>query len=79
MLTKVKCTVVQTLRLCRGRTAHRGSRSIALLILDHDTRRGERSALRPGRSLPWERPSTYCTGGWLGPRAGLDRCEKFRH
>jgi hypothetical protein len=28
--------------------------------------------------LPRERPGTYCTGGWVGPRAGLDRCEKSR-
>ena len=31
---KVKCTVVQALRLCTGRTAHRGSRGIALLFHD---------------------------------------------
>ena len=49
---KVKCTLVQALRLCAGRTAHRGIRGIALLFLDHGTRRGEASALRPGRSLP---------------------------
>jgi len=49
---KLKCTIVQALRLCTGRTAHRGSRGIALLFLDHDTRRGEGSASRPGRSLP---------------------------
>jgi len=36
---KVKCTPVQALRLCTGRTAHRGSRVIALLFLDHGTRR----------------------------------------
>jgi hypothetical protein len=28
---KVKCTLVQALRLCTDRTAHRGSRGIALL------------------------------------------------
>jgi hypothetical protein len=28
---KVKCTLVQALRLCTGRTAYRGSRGIALL------------------------------------------------
>jgi len=37
---KVKCTLVQALRLCTGRTAHRGSRGIPLLFLDHGTRRG---------------------------------------
>ena len=36
---KVKCTLVQTQRLCTGRTAHRGSRGIALLFCDHGTRR----------------------------------------
>jgi len=37
---KVKCTLVQALRLCTGRTAYRGSRGIALLFHDHGTRRG---------------------------------------
>ena len=32
---KVKCTLVQALRLCIGRTAHRESRGIALPFLDH--------------------------------------------
>ena len=31
---------MQALRLCTGRTAHRGSRGIALLFHDHGTRRG---------------------------------------
>ena len=35
---KVKCTLVQALRLCTGRTAHRGSRGIALHFHDHGTR-----------------------------------------
>ena len=37
---KVKCTLVQALRLCTGRTADRGSRGIALPFHDHGTRRG---------------------------------------
>ena len=37
---KVKCALVQTLRLCTGRTAHRESKSITLLFLDDGTRRG---------------------------------------
>jgi hypothetical protein len=36
----IKVTLVQALRLCTGRTANRGSRSIALLFHDHSTRRG---------------------------------------
>jgi hypothetical protein len=39
---------------------------------------GEGSASHPGRSLPPGRPGTHCTGGWVGPRAGLDRCGKSR-
>jgi hypothetical protein len=35
----LKCTLVQALRLRTGRTAHRGSRGIALLFHDHGTRR----------------------------------------
>jgi len=27
---------------------------------------------------PRERPGTHNTGGWVGPRAGLDKCEKSR-
>jgi len=34
---KGKFTCVQELRLCTGRTAHRGNRSIALLFFDHGT------------------------------------------
>ena len=45
---RVKCTLVKTLRLCTGRTAHRWSRGIALLFLDNGTKRGEGSASRPG-------------------------------
>jgi len=37
---KVKCTLVQGLRLCTGHMAHWGSRGIALLFHDHSTRRG---------------------------------------
>jgi hypothetical protein len=30
----------------------------------------------PRPLYPWERPGTHCTGDWVGPRAGLDVCEK---
>jgi hypothetical protein len=36
----VKCSLVQVLRPCTGRTTHRGNRGIALLFHDHGTRRG---------------------------------------
>ena len=52
LIVKVKVTPVQALRLCTGRTAHRGNRGIALHFHDHGTRRGDASASRPGRSIP---------------------------
>ena len=74
----IKCTLVQALRLCTDRTAHTGSRGIALRFLDHGTRRDEVSAPRSGRSLPRERPGIDFTGGWMCPRPSLDRCGKSR-
>jgi len=32
----------------------------------------------PAATYPQERPGTDCTGGWVGVRAGLDRCGKSR-
>ena len=40
LFPKIKCTLVQALRLCTGRTARRGSRGITLLFHDHGTSRG---------------------------------------
>ena len=40
--------------------------------------RGGWSTPCPGRFTPRERLGTHCTGGWVGPRAGLDGCEKCR-
>ena len=37
---------------------------------------GQRHA--PAALCPRERPGTRCTGGWVGHRAGLDRCGKSR-
>ena len=31
----------------------------------------------PRPFYPRERPSTHCTRGWVGPRAGLDGCGKY--
>ena len=28
--------------------------------------------------LPGKRPGTHCTGSWVGPRAGQNRCGKSR-
>jgi len=72
-IIKVKCTLVQALRLCTGRTAHRGSRGIALLF--HDQRHeksGEGSASRPGRSLSQEK-TRYPLYRRLGGSQGRSR------
>ena len=67
---KVKCTLVHELRVCRGRTAHRGSRGIALLFHDHGTRRGWGVGVTP-RPLftPGKDPVPIVhEGGWVpGP------------
>ena len=39
---------------------------------------GKVVSLTPHLPLPRGRPSTHCTGGWVGPGAGLDRCGKSR-
>jgi hypothetical protein len=54
------------------------SGGIAQHFLNLGTRRGVWLASRPGRFYPGERPGTHCTGGWVGPGAGLDRCGKSR-
>ena len=32
----------------------------------------------PAALPPGKRPGTHCTGGWVGPRAGLDGGGKYR-
>jgi hypothetical protein len=32
----------------------------------------------PAALYPEERPDTHCTGGWMGPRGGVNRCGKSR-
>ena len=44
---KVKSTLVQTLRLCTGRTAYNSTRGIALPFHEHGTRRGEGVSVTP--------------------------------
>ena len=75
---KVKCTPVETLRLWTGRMAHRGSRGIALLFHDQRHYKGVRGQHHARPLYPWERPGTHCTGDWVDPRAGTDRCGKPR-
>ena len=44
---KVKCTTLQALSICTGRTARRGSRGIAIPFHDHGTRRGWEVSFTP--------------------------------
>ena len=76
---KVKVTLIQALRLCTGRTAHRECRGIALPFHDHGTRKWVRGQPHdPAALYSRKTPGTHCTGGWVGPRAGLERCGKSR-
>jgi len=52
--------------------AQRVGRGIALLFHDRGTRRGKWLAASPAALYPRERSGTLFTGGWVGPRAGLD-------
>jgi hypothetical protein len=71
IIIKVKVTLTDP-------KAQRGSRGIAPLVLDLGARRGWVVSTTTRSLYPRERPGTHCTGGWVGPRAGLDRCEKSR-
>jgi hypothetical protein len=55
-----------------------GGRGIALHSLDLGARRGWVVSTTPRPLYPREILGTHCTGGWVGPRAGLDLCEKPR-
>jgi hypothetical protein len=55
-----------------------GNRGIALLILNLSARRWWVVSTTPLPLYRRENPGTHCTGGWVGPRAGLDVCEKSR-
>ena len=74
-ITQVKCTLVQALRLCTGRTVHRGRRGLVVLFLDHGAGRGEVSASHPGRSLPLGKnryPFYRRLGGPQGRSGGVE-------
>ena len=75
---KVKVILVQALRLCTGRTAHRGSRDIALPFHYHGTRRrwGVSFTPRPLFTPGKDRYPLYRRLG--GPKAGLEKCGKSR-
>jgi hypothetical protein len=62
---------------CNRPEGPRGDRGIALLFLDLSARRGWVVSTTPRPLYPRERPGTHCTGGRVGPRAGLDVCKKY--
>jgi hypothetical protein len=64
----------KALRHCTDRTAPGGIGVELCSFLTTALEGGEGSALRPGRSLP----GIHCTGGCVGPMAGLERCGKSR-
>ena len=75
----LKCTLVQALRLCTGCMAHRGSRGIALLFLDHGTRRGWEVSVTPWPLFtPGNDPVPIVQEAEWAPEPVLDRCGKSR-
>jgi hypothetical protein len=75
---KVKCTLVQALRLCTRRTAYRWRRGIALLFHDHGTRKWRGVSVTPWPLFTPGKDPVSIVQGWVGSRAGLDRCGKSR-
>jgi hypothetical protein len=71
-MLKGKVTLEQATKTQRGR------RGIALPFLYLGVRWGLVVNATPRPLYPREIPGTHCIGGWVGPRAGLDRCEKYR-
>jgi hypothetical protein len=87
---KVKCTLVQALRLCTGRMAHRRSRGIALPFLDHGTRRGwvvsvtSRPLFTPGKDpVPIVQEAGWTPGPiWTGAEnlaTGIRSLDRLAH
>ena len=64
------------------RTGHEGpegqQRYSSTLSLTSALDMGGWSTPRPGRFTAGKGPGTNCTGGWVGPRAGMDGCRKCR-
>jgi hypothetical protein len=54
-------------------------RVVALLFLDLGTRRRWVVSTTPLPLYPQERPSTHCTGGWVGPRASWTCVKNLTH
>jgi len=56
--------------------ARRVCRCIPVLLLNLSSRWGWVVNAAPRLLYARQRPCTYCTGAWMGPRACLDECEE---
>jgi len=73
---RISCSQID---LFRPMNAYRGSRGIALIILNLDTKMNRRWQLRPpAASIQGKNPGTYWTGGWMSPRTGINVLEKTK-
>jgi hypothetical protein len=76
---KVHWRDVVRFTLSKAMKAQMGSRSIALLFLYLRRHMGVGVNATPQPLYPrGKRPGTHCTGGRVGPRAGLERCGNSR-
>jgi hypothetical protein len=73
---KVKCTLVQALRLCTDHTAHRYSSNLSWPTALEKGGGVMGQCHAPAALYARERPGTHCTVGWVGSWAVLDRCGK---
>jgi hypothetical protein len=58
--------------------AQKGNRCVAVLFFLTMALDGVGGQSHAPAALPRERRGTYCKGGWVGPRAGLDGYGKSR-
>jgi hypothetical protein len=73
-----RTTVCYKFTLKQATKAQTGSRGIALLFFITSVLDGVGGLRHASAALPLERPGTHWTGGWVGPRVGLDGCGKSR-
>ena len=84
VIGKLECMSCDITTVIRGKvhlsTGNEGAEgewrysATVFLSLVLDTMGGQHHAT--AALLPVNRPSTHCTGGWVGPMAGLDGCGK---
>jgi hypothetical protein len=83
--SKAVCFTRAIVKVCKGKfhsiTGHEGPRrGVEEQFCSFSTSTLGRLGVQHqvSAALPRKRPATHCTGGWVGPRAGLDVCEKYR-